>query len=109
VGETFASGSGSHFEAAEIRGILTASIAGTILHDAPEAAALYTAQLSLRGHTVNLARGIHANPDGSFAFTGLMPDTYTLTVILPAAWPSVKRKAPFSAVPAAPRRPWKSP
>ena len=83
VGETFASGSGSHFEAAEIRGILTASIAGTILHDAPEAAALYTAQLSLRGHTVNLARGIHANPDGSFAFTGLMPDTYTLTVILP--------------------------
>ena len=83
VGETFVSGSGSHYEAAEIRGILTASIAGTILHDVPEEAALYTAQLSLRGHTVNLARGIHANPDGSFAFTGLMPDTYTLTVILP--------------------------
>lgn len=83
VGETFVSGSGSHFEAAGIRGILTASIAGTILHDVPEEAALYTAQLSLRGHTVNYASGIHANPDGSFAFTGLMPDTYTLAVILP--------------------------
>ena len=83
VGETFVSGSGSHFEAAEIRGILTASIAGTILHDTPEAVGLYNAQLSLRGHTVNFAYGIHANPDGSFAFTGLMPDTYTLTVSLP--------------------------
>lgn len=83
VGESFVSGSGSHYEAAEIRGILTASIAGTILHDAPESVALYTAQLSLRGHTVNLIRGIHANPDGTFAFTGLMPDTYTLTVTLP--------------------------
>lgn len=83
VGESFVSGSGSHFEAAEIRGILTSSIAGKILHDNPAEAGLYNAQLSLRGHTVNYASGIHANPDGSFAFTGLMPDTYTLTVTLP--------------------------
>lgn len=83
TGETFVSGSGSHFEAAEIRGILTASIAGTILHDAPETAGLYNAQLSLRGQTANVVYGIHANPDGSYAFTGLMPDTYTFTVTLP--------------------------
>lgn len=83
IGEAFHSESGSHTEAPVVKGMYTSSIAGTILHSAPEEASLFTALLSLRGHTVSQAYEIHANPDGSFAFTGLLPDTYTLTVTLP--------------------------
>ncbi len=83
IGETFVSESGTHLEAPAMKGMYTSAIAGTILHGAPEEAGLFSALLSLRGHTVNLGYEIHANPDGSFAFTGLLPDTYTLTVTLP--------------------------
>ena len=83
TGETFQSESGSHIEAPVVKGMYTSSITGTILHSSPEEAGLFTALLSLRGKTVNKAYEIHADPDGSFAFTDLLPDTYTLTVTLP--------------------------
>ena len=83
TGEPFQTESGTHMEAPVVKGMFTSTIAGTILHDAPEEAGLMNALLSLRGHTVNFAYEVHAASDGSFAFTGLMPDTYTLTVTLP--------------------------
>ena len=83
TGEAFQSESGSHIEAPAVKGMYTASVSGAILHSAPEEAGLFTALLTLRGHTVNQAYEIHANPDGSFAFSGLLPDTYTLTATLP--------------------------
>ena len=81
--EPFQIESGTHIEAPVVTGMYTSTIAGTILHDAPEEASLFNALLSLRGHTVNQAYEVHAAPDGSFAFTGLLPDTYTITVTLP--------------------------
>ena len=83
TGEAFQSESGSHIEAPVVKGMYTSTIAGTILHSAPEEAALFTALLSLHGRTVSQAYEIHADPDGSFSFSGLLPDTYTLTVTLP--------------------------
>ncbi len=83
TGEAFTSESGSHIEAPVIKGMYTSSIAGRILHDAPHEAGMVSALLSLRGSAVNQAYEIHADPDGSFAFTGLLPDTYTLSVTLP--------------------------
>lgn len=83
TGEIFQIESGTHMEAPVVKGMYTSTVAGIILHDAPEEAGLMNALLSLRGHTVNQAYEVHAAPDGSFAFTGLLPDTYTLTVTLP--------------------------
>ena len=83
TGEPFQSESGTHIEAPIVKGMYTSTIAGAILHEAPEKASLFNALLSLRGHTVNQAYEVHAAPDGSFAFTGLLPDTYTFTVTLP--------------------------
>jgi len=64
----------------ELRGIYTSTLSGTILHES--AGANFSALLTLTGHNVPQTFEIHAQADGSYAFTDLRPDTYTLTVTL---------------------------
>ena len=79
--ESFVIESGSQVHMPELRGIYTSTLSGTILHDNTGEA--FSALLTLTGHHVPQVFEIHAQPDGSYSFSGLRPDVYTLAVTLP--------------------------
>ena len=81
VSDPFVIESGSQIHMPEIRGLFTSSLSGTILHE--NTGEGFSAVLSLVGHNVSQAYELHTLADGSFSFTGLRPDMYTLTVTLP--------------------------
>ncbi len=78
--EAFTTESGSYIQMPHLRGIYTSALSGTVLHDG--AGSNFSALLTLTGHNVPQTFEIHAQADGSYAFTDLRPDTYTLTVTL---------------------------
>ena len=79
----FTTESGSEVSVPALHGIYTATLAGRILYDGLETDENFSAILSLVGQNVHQAFQIRAQADGSFAFTGLKPDTYLLNVVLP--------------------------
>ena len=82
MSETFTTESGSQIQMPQLRGIYTSTLAGVIQRASEEEGA-FSALLTLTGHTVSQVVEIHTQPDGSFSFSDLLPDTYTLTVTLP--------------------------
>lgn len=79
--EAFVIESGSQIRMPELRGIYTSTLAGVIQHDST--LENFSALLTLVGHNVPQAYEIHTQPNGSYSFSGLRPDLYTLTVTLP--------------------------
>ena len=83
VSESFTTESGSQIHMPALAGVYTSTLSGTILHDNIGTDEPFSAQLTLISRSVSQVFQVHAQPDGSYAFTGLKPDTYTLQVTLP--------------------------
>ena len=81
VSDPFVIESGSQIHMPEMRGLFTSALSGTILHE--NTGDGFSAILSLVGHNISQAHEVHTQADGSYSFTGLRPDMYTLTVTLP--------------------------
>ena len=64
-------------------GVYNSTLSGKIIYDAIDTDENFSVLLSLTGQWTRQAYQIHAQPDGSYAFTNLKPDTYTLQVMLP--------------------------
>lgn len=82
MSEKFTIESGSQIRMTELRGLFTSTLAGRIQNKGEDESA-FSALVTLTGHTVSQVVEIHTLPDGSFSFSDLLPDTYTLTVTLP--------------------------
>ena len=82
--DSFQTESGTELHMPPIHGIYNSTLSGRIIYDGLETDSKFTAVLSLRGQNIRQAFQIHARPDGSYAFTGLKPDTYTLQVNIPS-------------------------
>ena len=81
LSDPFTTESGSQVHMPELRGLYTSTLSGSIL--CGEGQADFTAVLTLAGTTVPQVYEISAQPNETYAFTGLLPDLYTLTVTLP--------------------------
>lgn len=79
----FTTGSGSEIHMATLFGIYNSSLSGRIIYDAIDTDENFSALLSLSGQRSRQAFQIHAQPDGSYAFNNLKPDTYVMQVMLP--------------------------
>ncbi|MBR5111143.1 MAG: hypothetical protein IK099_13270 [Clostridia bacterium] len=79
----FASESGSETHMATLFGVYTSTLSGRILYDGIGTDENFSALISLVGQRTRQAFQIHAQPDGSYAFNSLKPDTYVMQVMLP--------------------------
>ena len=79
----FVSESGSETHMATLFGVYTSTLSGRILYDGIGTDENFSVLLSLVGQRTRQAFQIHAQPDGSYEFTGLKPDTYNMQVMLP--------------------------
>ncbi len=79
----FTSESGSQIHMPTLRGIYTASLGGTILHDEVELDEPFAATIRLTGASSGVMYEYYVQEDGEYLFTGLRPDEYTLQVSLP--------------------------
>ena len=79
----FTSESGSEIHMSTLYGVYTSSLSGRIIYDGLETDENFSAVLSLSGQRTRQAFQIHAQPDGTYAFNNLKPDTYMMQVILP--------------------------
>lgn len=83
ISPSFVTESGSEIQLDPLYGVYTATLSGTIYHADTGDDAPFSALLTLTGQTLKQTFELTADPSGAYAFTGLMPDTYTLTVVLP--------------------------
>ncbi|MBR3109456.1 MAG: hypothetical protein IKH30_20050 [Clostridia bacterium] len=79
----FTTESGSEIHMTTLFGIYNSSLSGRIIYDAIDTDENFSALISLSGQRSRQAFQIHAQPDGSYAFNNLKPDTYVLQVMLP--------------------------
>ena len=79
----FASESGSETHMDTLIGVYTSTLSGRIVYDGIDTDENFNALLSLVGQRTRQAFQIHAQPDGSYEFTNLKPDTYVMQVMLP--------------------------
>ena len=79
----FSTESGSEIHMTTLFGVYNSSLSGQILYDGIGTDENFSALLSLSGQRTRQTFQIHAQPDGSYAFNNLKPDTYTMQVILP--------------------------
>ena len=79
----FTSESGSLIHMPTLRGIYTASLGGTILHDEVELDGPFAASVRLTAASTGVTYEYYVQEDGEYLFTGLRPDEYTLQVSLP--------------------------
>ncbi|MBR3019726.1 MAG: carboxypeptidase regulatory-like domain-containing protein [Clostridia bacterium] len=80
---TFVSESGSETHMDTLYGVYTSTLSGRIIYDGIGTDENFTALISLVGQRTRQAFQIHAQPDGSYEFNGLKPDTYVMQVMLP--------------------------
>ena len=80
---SFSTESGSEIHMSTLIGVYNSSLSGRIIYDAIDTDENFSALLSLSGQRSRQAFQIHAQPDGSYAFNNLKPDTYTMQVMLP--------------------------
>ncbi len=79
----FSTESGSDIHMSTLYGVYNSTLSGRIVYDAIETDENFSALLSLSGQRTRQAFQIHAQPDGTYAFNNLKPDTYVMQVILP--------------------------
>lgn len=79
----FTSESGTETHMTTLYGVYNSTLSGKIIYDTIDTDENFSVLLSLTGQWTRQAYQIHAQPDGTYAFTNLKPDTYTLQVMLP--------------------------
>lgn len=79
----FTTESGSEVHMITLYGIYNSSLSGRIIYDGIDTDENFSALLSLSGQRSRQAFQVHAQPDGSYSFNNLKPDTYVMQVMLP--------------------------
>ncbi len=80
---SFSTESGSDIHMPTLYGVYNSTLSGKIVYDGIGTDENFSVLLSLSGRRNRQTFQIHAQPDGSYAFNSLKPDTYDMQVMLP--------------------------
>ena len=83
VSPPFTVESGSEIHMTTLYGVYNSTLSGRIVYDGIGTDENFSVLLSLFGQRTRQTFQIHAQPDGSYAFNSLKPDTYEMQVMLP--------------------------